>query len=438
MVASVVILLAISAEPASSANARASLSFDEKSINGVDAYTWASKGSTLVYATSDGTLWSVNGPDFATPTRIIKIALPDEQNIRQIVWSPDGQNIAVVSPRLNDGWDTIWLVNMRTSELRDLLPPGAPVGVPGIRALGISSWFPDGRIAFLMHCGTGCVGLHAVRTQGSEGYWDFCDASGSFFWSPSGKDAVVQNGGQTGGGGLGLVSASEGVAVVKGASYYRPRRECKSVFEVPFRCGLDFNSWFQDSKTVLYTDRGLNGDRLRLWDTVSGLKTTLVARGSSGALSPDGRHICFLSPEHESRTTWLSKRVLLEILHLRSRKIVASKMIPAVSASIQWSPSGNYLGVLARDGKLLLANLRPDGIRVRKTEVTGIEMSWSPDGKYLAVLDRASTPSKVTILKFSLARAWMHRVIRNEDLAFVLMLRFIAANGQGSHSASVL
>jgi Tol biopolymer transport system component len=393
-------LLAISAEPASSANARASLSFDEKSINGVDAYTWASKGSTLVYATSDGTLWSVNGPDFATPTRIINIALPDEQNIRQIVWSPDGQNIAVVSPRSNNLWDTIWLVNLRTSELRDLLPPGAPFGGPGRRSLRISYWFPDGRMAFVMHCGTGCVGLHAVQTQGSEGYWDFCDATGDFFWSPNEKDAVVENRGQTGGGGLGLVSASDGVAVATGASYYRPRKECSSVFTVPFRRGLYFNSWFPDSKTVLYTDAGLNSSQLKLWNTVSGVRTTLVAGGSSGALSPDGRYICFISPEHETATTRLSKRVLLKILDLQGKRIVASREIPTVLPAVQWSPSTSYLAVLTGEDKLLLASFSPDGIRVRQTDVTAAELSWSANGKYLAVRDHFYAPAKITILKF--------------------------------------
>src|SRR5260370_4041541 len=106
---SVVLLLAMSAEPASSANALSGFNFDESPIVGVDAYTWASKGSALVYATGDGTLWSTNGPGFAKPTPIIKIAVPKERQIEQIVWSPDGRNIAVATPRSNDLWDTIWL-----------------------------------------------------------------------------------------------------------------------------------------------------------------------------------------------------------------------------------------------------------------------------------------------------------------------------------------
>jgi WD40 repeat protein len=410
-VASVVLLLGMPDESASSAKARTSFSFDEESINGVDAYTWAAKGSALVYATGDGTLWSTDGPDFAKPTPIIKIALPKEHQIEQIVWSPDGRNIAVVSPRLNDLWDTIWLVDIKTLQFRDLLPSGAPFGGPGTRSLRISSWLADGRIAFVLHCGTGCVGLHAVQTQRNEEYWDFCDASGSFFWSTARKDAVVQNDAEgIGPVGLGLVPASDGVAVANGASYYRPGRECRSVFKGDVRCGTcgpseaepHFNSWFPDGETVLYTDEGLNSSQLKLWNTLSGVRKILVASGSSGALSPDGRYICFISPEHETTITWRSKRVLLAILDLRSKRIVASREIPNALPPVQWSPSVNYLAILDHDSKLLFASLRPDGMQVRQTEVTGQELSWSPDGKYLAVRDSASAPSRLTILKVPL------------------------------------
>src|SRR5579863_2064271 len=116
---SVFLILTISLDTASSASN--SLYSVEKSIRGVYAYAWTPTSDALVYATSDGTLWSAQGPDFTTAIRIIKIALPEEQKIEQIVWSPDGQNIAVVSPRLNDGWETIWLFNIKTSQLRDLL-----------------------------------------------------------------------------------------------------------------------------------------------------------------------------------------------------------------------------------------------------------------------------------------------------------------------------
>ena len=398
---SVFLILTISLGTASSASNR--FHSVEKSIRGVDAYAWAPTGGSVIYATSDGTLWSAQGPDFATAIRIIKIALPEERKIEQIVWSSDGGSIAVVSPRPNDLWDTIWLVDLKTSQHRDLLPAGAPFGGPGIRALRISSWLPGGRIAFVQHCGTGCVGLHAVQTKDGEQYWDFCDASGSFYWSATRESAVAQNDAEgIGPVGLGLVSASDAVVVANRASYYRPRRECSSVFKGAVRCGTcgpsqvepNFNSWFPDSKTVLYTDEGLNSSELKLWNTVSGLRTTLVASGYSGALSPDGRYAAFIRPVHESAVTGDGKRVSLAILDLRSKKIVASREIPNVQGPVQWSPSASYLASLARDGKLLLAKVTPAGIKLRRTEFDASDfydqLSWSPDGKYLAVWDKAS------------------------------------------------
>ena len=241
--------------PHDSSQLDSSLSFDEKSLTGVDAYGWNSNDSSLAYAARDGTLWLLSGPEFERPRPLVKVALAKEQKIEQVVWSPDGLSIALVAPRATDLWDTIWLFDIKSSELRDLLPPGAPFGGAGRRALLISSWLNDERIAFVVHCGTGCLGLHAVQTSG-KGFWDFCDASGSFFWSPAKTVAVVENDAEgIGPVGLGLVSASESTAISEGASYFRPQRECRSVFRGAQPCGTcgpsqvepRFNSWFPDS-----------------------------------------------------------------------------------------------------------------------------------------------------------------------------------------------
>ncbi len=405
IVACVVLLLTISTKLASSANARTSLSFDEKSINGVDAYAWAPKGNELVYAMSDGSLWFANGPNFARPIRIIKIALAKEQKIEQIVWSADGQHIAIVAPRLTDLWDTVWLVNIKTSELRDLLPLGAPFGGPGRRALRISSWLPDGRITFVQHCGTGCLGLHAVQTQRNEGYWDFCDASGSFFWSATRKDAVVQNDAEgIGLRGLGLVWASTGVAVAKGASYYRPRRECKSILVEctqpkcqPPLSVPQFNSWFPDSTIVLYTDATSNGGQLELWNTLSGLRRTVATNGSSGAVSPDGRYVSFISSKRETDNIPRSNRVSLAIMDLRNEKIIGSSEVPALRSPPLWSPSMSYLAGITKNEKLAVAHLSSDGVKARQTGIAVQDLSWSPDGKYLAVWESISG---LKVLKF--------------------------------------
>jgi Anaphase-promoting complex subunit 4 WD40 domain len=376
-------------------------------INNPDTYAWAAKGSQLAYATSDGIVWSLHGPDFAKPIRIIKIELPKEQKIEQIVWSSNEQTLAFVSPRLTDGWDTIWLVNLKTLKLRDLLPLGAPFGSPGTRALRISSWLPDGRIAFVLHCGTGCVGLHAVQTNGKEEYWDFCNASGDFFWSPDYRVAAIQNNAEgVGAVGLGLVVASGGATVAKDASYYHDRRDCQSIFKGgeppgPQQISPHFNSWFPDSTRALYTDSGLSSSDLKIWDTDSGSRNTLVANASSGTVSPDGNYVSYISPKHGT-AIWSSNRVRLFIMDLRSKKIIASSEIPAIEPPLQWSPSMSHLAILLKNSQLLVARLGSNGIHLRRMGIKGKDLSWSPDGRYLAVRSVWDEPSRLKIVRIQL------------------------------------
>ncbi|HVN27099.1 MAG TPA: hypothetical protein VMT64_01360, partial [Candidatus Binataceae bacterium] len=143
----------------------------------------------------------------------------------------------------------------------------------------------------------------------------------------------------------GLVSISDGVEVPKGASYYRPRKECPSIFEGEQPCGTcgssqagpHFDSWFPDNRTVLYTEAGLNSSKLKLWDTKTGARRTLAASGASGMISADGRYVCFVAPEGEKTITSRSKRVLFQVLDLQSRKVILSKEVPA-HTSFQCSP----------------------------------------------------------------------------------------------------
>lgn len=293
---------------------------------------------------------------------------------------------------------------------------GAPFGSPSTLALHISSWLPDGRIAFVQHCGTGCLGLHAVQSQTKEEYWDFCDASGELFWSPAQNVAVVENDASgVASVGLGLVSAADGIKVAKGASPHRPRKECKSAFKGEESCATcgpsqiepRFNSWLPDSRTVLYNDAGFSSSTLKLWDVVSGLKRTLVANAASGAVSSDGRYVAFLSPESGRTINRQSNRVVLKILDLRSHKVVASRDIPTVrppqlwSPSMVWSPSSSRLAFLGQNGKLSIATLKPDDIQVLETSAIGQDLSWSPDGKYLAIRDAPEPTPRLRIFKLA-------------------------------------
>lgn len=253
-----------------------------------------------------------------------------------------------------------------------------------------------------MHCGTGCLGLHAVQTLRNEEYWDFCSASGPIFWSPDLKTAVVQNEAEDVGlQGLGLVSVSAGITVAEGASYHRAQQECKSSFKVCLGCSVQFNSWFSDNRTVLYTETTVFWIekspylewQLALWNARSGMRKTLVADGRLGVVSPDGRYLSFIYDISQS-----SKQVFLRIMDLASKRVVASAEIPAVGSLPKWSPAGNYLAMFAgSESSLVIARFESGRVEVRQTKITGQELSWSSTGKYLAVCDLGS---RLTILGF--------------------------------------
>lgn len=388
---------------ASGAAVRTGLYSRSKSITPADAYAWAPAANELIYATHDGSLWHIKGPSFAPANRLIKIALPPGgYQIEQIVWSPDGQNIAIVSPRSSESGDTIWLFDIKTLKLRDLLP-SYPIDVRRVRFLRISAWLRDGRIMFFTGCGTGCQSLDAVQTRGSKRYWEFCYASGDFFWAPDQSIAVVQN--EDSGvapQGLGLVSVSAEVAVGEAGISYLPERQCKSSFEgtLPGEV-LQFNSWLSN-KIVLYSQINISSYGLNIWDIQSGSRKVLVADGSAGAVSPDGRYVSFIY--HKAGVSQSTEQMSLRIMDLQSERVVASADIPpAVNLPTKWSPAGNYLAMfvsVSGNDSLLIARFESERVEVRQTEITGDNLSWSADGKYLAVGNIGYPDTKLTILNF--------------------------------------
>ena len=405
-----IVLITAPAKRASGAAAPSGLHFSSKSMGPTDAYAWAPEGNTLVYATHDGSVWSVKGPSFAQPSRLIKIDVPPDGDIEQLVWSPDGRNVAIVSPRSGKLWDTIWLLDIKTLKLRNLLPLGDSIDVPGVRFLRISAWLRDGRIMFFMGCGTGCQSLHAVQTRENEQYWEFCYASGDFFWAPDQSIAVVQN--EDGGvapQGLGLVLASTEVAV--GELNYLPERQCKSTFEASLGESVQFNSWFSDSRTVLYSRANIKDRRsqLNVWDTRSGSRKVLVADGSSGAVSPDGRYVSFIY--HKFGMNQSTKQVSLQIMDLGSKRVVASAEIPTVDSPPKWSPSMGYLAMVTfpSGDQVFVAKLGSHGVRVCRLNVKGRDLSWSADGKYLVVSEFERPGSGLTIFKFPYVKPFKAR-----------------------------
>src|ERR1700719_3318756 len=112
-------------------------------------------------------------------------------------------------------------------------------------------------------------------------YQIFCIGSGEVVWAPDHKIGVAENyGSGLDPHGLGLVTVQSGVALAAGSTPFQYDRVCKSVFSGGTRTNdlgelPEFITWLPDSRRVLYSN--WRDDSLRLWDTETGQRTTLIA-----------------------------------------------------------------------------------------------------------------------------------------------------------------
>jgi WD40 repeat protein len=248
----------------------------------VSRISWSPDAKSLVLVTADRSLWIIKPPDYKNAKHLTG---PIE-SLRTVQWSPDGRFLLVEGERPSDKrpdypWGTLWLVDPSgKSPQKDLLPPGSPFKTPGRRWIQNAEWLGNDRIYFSMHCGTGCVGHYGINVI-DDSYQIFCIGSGQIDWALDREIGVAENyGSGPDPHGLGLVTADSGVALTAGSTPFQYDRACNSVFSGESRTDGPgefpwFITWLPESRDVLYSNA--RDGSLRLWDTQTGQRTTLIA-----------------------------------------------------------------------------------------------------------------------------------------------------------------
>jgi dipeptidyl aminopeptidase/acylaminoacyl peptidase len=339
-------------------------------------------------------------------------------SIPHISWSPDGQQLAFVSPRAGDQWSTIWVASARCTDIRDLLPPGVPFDSTGVRHVAISTWVNADELAFTHHCGTECEALNRVRVAGGT-FAAYCVGAGRFSWNPTKTHAVVDRHL----GGLGLVQDAHAVPLAPGASPFSSLNECR---EVVAGCTVvegrpsgewhSFDAWSPDGRQALFTAQpcttGMESNRaggvLSLWDLGTGREEALIANASRAAWAPDASRIAVLllgAPRYDSSGNVAGtdlepagpSSVHLAVMSIGDR--VARILMPLGTVGPMgfierdpdesrpsWSPDSSKLLVKDMQGDLFLVYL--DGRDRRRLAQGHVVASWSPEGSRVAVTDR--------------------------------------------------
>src|SRR5580700_4132731 len=104
--------------------------------------------------------------------------------------SPDGRYVAI-QHKARDGYhDTIWLRDLKTGAVTDLLAPG-DAKWPGAGGTEILGWLENDRIAFIWGAGSGRMSLESIDVE-SRAHRYFC-TDGPFHLSPDRKHVVGES-----------------------------------------------------------------------------------------------------------------------------------------------------------------------------------------------------------------------------------------------------
>jgi hypothetical protein len=167
-----------------------------------------------------------------------------------------GHDYAVYEGKAADGiHDTLWLKGPAAGPAVDLLAP-ADAHWPGTGATAFMEWLDNNRLAFTMHCGTGCTSLEIINVSTRD--HDYFCTDGTFFLSPDKHHAVGESAEPLVGDPRG------GLAILDLERDGRPSRQedCVAVIRGDYVClhgttrvqadYITFKRWATDSRSFVY------------------------------------------------------------------------------------------------------------------------------------------------------------------------------------------
>jgi hypothetical protein len=355
--------------------------------------SWSPNSANLLAFTEDGSCWLARAPDFAVETHLTDGNRP----IDNIIWSPDGNRALFAGERPADDnprntWETIFVLEMQPSpHEKDLLPVGSPFRSPGRRTLVAIEWLDNQRVFFSLHTGTGYED-HYIVDESDLHYGLLCMGRGPLQWLFDHSIAVAENHGADEEG-LGLIEASSYLPLEPNQPLYR---ECKSSFQGSSRVldsgeSPNFDGWFPNERRVLYTNS--KAPALRIWDTLTGARSTLIENAYGGTLSPDGAEIAlnlYGEPKTDSDGDLLGgsgprgpEADAVCVIDSRTKRLLSTLRIRhrPNRLILGWSPDSRF--VVCRDPEGSVSIFSDSSEKPKVLTIPARYYGWAPKGKWL-------------------------------------------------------
>lgn len=335
--------------------------------------TWSPDGRSIAYVRNGGSergLYVVSALGGA-PRRVANFG---QQTIHAVAWSPDGETLAFTAAAGPDGPFGIRLLSLATLETRQLTQP--PANYRGDAELAFS---PDGRlVAFVRSIVERVDDIYLVGVSGSEVKrltFDHAEITG-LDWSSDGG-SIVFSSDREGASTLWRVPVSGRTpgwipTAIRGSGVHQPSVARSGDLLAFVQRVQHVNIW---SYPVPAADDDSRDDRDAPRPVI-----TSTQWDSNPSVSPDGRHIAYVSNRTGSYEVWMSDAD-------GDNPVQMTSFGGPFTSTPRWSPDGNRIAFAGR-GK--------DNVDIYILEVTGGRVErltsanandqaphWSRDGEWI-------------------------------------------------------